>query len=172
MILIYVPNINERIRYTYSFIFEQILGIQFQLTDSLDYYHSKAVPKFSYSNLSIKDEMHFSACNLLFETDIKMQDLTKILKDPFATTFYLLSRYEEYLPYREDIHKRFSYQSSSINGKIDPIHPWIDTFAYDLFNQLKIISLPLYVRIVNLNLLIPLILIMLGFIRINLGLEI
>lgn len=137
MILIYVPNINERIRYTYSFIFEQILGIQFQLTDSLDYYHIKAVPKFSYSNLSIKDEMHFSACNLLFETDIKMQDLTKILKDPFATTFYLLSRYEEYLPYREDVHKRFSYQSSSINGKIDPIHPWIDTFAYDLFNQLK-----------------------------------
>lgn len=138
MILIYVPEINERIKYTFSFIFEQILGISFRLTNCTADFIDELSPKFSYSFSILKNEIHFSSCNLLFETDIKTQNLIEVLQDPFATTFFLLSRYEEYLPYRQDIHHRFSYDVSLVKGKIDPLIPWIDTFAYDLFNQLKI----------------------------------
>lgn len=137
MILIYVPEFSERIKYTFSFIFEKILGISFRLTNCSNNFINESSPKFSYSFSSLKNEIHFSSCNLLFETDIKSQNLIEILNDPFATTFFLLSRYEEYLPYQGDIHHRFSYKASLVKGKIDPLIPWIDTFAFDLFNQLK-----------------------------------
>lgn len=137
MILIYVPEINERIKYIFTFIFEEILGISFRFTNCAIQFTEETSPKFSYSFSIVKNEIHYSACNLLFETDIKTQNLREVLNDPFATAFFLLSRYEEYLPYQKDIHYRFSYKASSIKDKIDPLVPWIDTFAYKLFDQLK-----------------------------------
>ncbi|MDR1876571.1 MAG: polysaccharide deacetylase family protein [Flavobacteriaceae bacterium] len=137
MILIYVPEINERINYTFSFVFEHILGISIQLTDSVPFFSEQKTPKISYSDQAVENEPHFPSCNLLFENDIKEQEVTHLLQDPFAICFYLLSRYEEYLSFKKDSHHRFSYDSFSLKGKIDITIPWIDYFAFDVFHKLK-----------------------------------
>ncbi len=137
MILVYVSQINERIQYTFSFIFEQILGIPIQFTDSTHFFQKQKISKISYSIQPISDEPHFSSAHLLFEEDIQEQDVSELLKDPFAFSFFLLARYEEYLPFKKDRHGRFSYQASILKDRIDVTKPWIDDFAYQIYEQLK-----------------------------------
>jgi hypothetical protein len=137
MILIYVPEITERIKYIFSFIFERILGIPIQITESAPFFFQQKIPKFSYSSRTIENEIHFSPHRLLFESELKNPTLDELLQDPFATSFYLLSRYEEYLPFEADLHQRFSYKSSSIKEKIDLTSPWIDQTAYNIFTRLQ-----------------------------------
>ncbi len=137
MLLIYVAEINERIEYTFSFIFEQVLGIPVQFTDSPQFFQEQTTPKLSYSIQAMGKEPHFFPSRLLFENDIKEQEINELIKDPFAVCFYLLTRYEEYLPFKKDQHERFSWQVSALKDKIDVTHPWIDEFAYRIYEQLK-----------------------------------
>lgn len=77
----------------------------------------------------IEDELFFCASNLLFETGIKEQEINvseyKGVKtlfpfyqnatlpfDPFAASFYLVTRYEEYQPYIKDEFGRFDARES------------------------------------------------------------
>ncbi|MDR2121790.1 MAG: polysaccharide deacetylase family protein [Flavobacteriaceae bacterium] len=137
MILIYVPEITERVEYVFSFVFEHILGIPIRFTDSVSFFTEQKTPKISYSDQSIENEPHFVSCKLLFENDIRKQHTDDWMQDPFSVSFYLLSGYEEYLPFEKDFHGRFSYNSSSLKEKIDMTIPWIDYFAFDVFNTLK-----------------------------------
>ena len=135
-ILIYVSEENERIRYLFSFIFEQILGIYIQITDSKEFFLQSAHAKFSYSHEPI-GKINFRPSNLLFETEIKPQNIDNLSDDPFALCFYLISCYEEYLPFAEDQHGRFSYQTLSLKKKLNLAEPYIDNFAFSLFEELK-----------------------------------
>ena len=136
IILIYVSEENERIRYLFSFIFEQILGISIQITDSKEFFSQSAHAKFSYSHEPI-GKINFRPSNLLFETEIKPQNIDNLSDDPFALCFYLISCYEEYLPFAEDQHGRFSYQAFSLKKKLNIAEPYIDNFAFSLFEELK-----------------------------------
>jgi hypothetical protein len=124
MILVYCDHISPRHRFIFDFIFGDVLGTDCELTanhaEFLDYNR----PKLSYSTVEIPGGIHFSACNLLNETGIKQQDInvfrwkdlpvffrveepSAVPFDPFALSFYLISRYEEYLPFEHDEHGRF-----------------------------------------------------------------
>ncbi|MGM5630774.1 polysaccharide deacetylase family protein [Apibacter raozihei] len=138
MILIYVPEITPRIKYIFTFIFEHILENPIQITDNPHFFITQTSTKFSYCQHPLADEIHFHCMHLLFENGIREQNTEKLLKDPFAWSFYLLSRYEEYLPYEKDSHNRFSYQSSNAKNNTDILSPWIDLFAYELAEDLKI----------------------------------
>ena len=59
---------------------------------------------------------------MLFEKDIKTQEITVeweneipyfFNKDVFASTFFMVSRYEEYLPSELDVHQRYKAESSA-----------------------------------------------------------
>lgn len=135
-IFIYTPTLNPRISYIFDLIFNQILGIP-KVSLSTDLYafnQTKEVAKINYSNHFIEDVLQFSPHSFLFETGIRAIHLDfkehKNLMaaffhpstlhnqqaifpfDPFALSFYLVSRYEEYLPFDADQFGRFSANNS------------------------------------------------------------
>lgn len=86
-------------------------------------------PKLSYTINQLGDELFFSSTSLLFETGINEQHISvfdynnnkvffatgkasALPFDVFAASFYLVSRYEEYLPHIRDVHDRFAAEDS------------------------------------------------------------
>jgi hypothetical protein len=106
-----------------------MLGIDFTLTANLEQFKTFIGPKISYTNNPVADELFFTSRNLLFETGITDQNISvfdfnnnkvffatgkssALPFDIFAASFYLVSRYEEYLPHIRDEHDRFDAKDS------------------------------------------------------------
>jgi len=129
MLLIYTHKINNRIRYIFNLIFHDLLLIEIKFTNKITEFNNYEGPKLNYSFQPVADEIFFSPANLLFETGIRQQTIEHVefdgIKcpfpvyknscfpfDPFAASFYLTSRYEEYLPYKKDKFDRFDASES------------------------------------------------------------
>ena len=131
MLLIHAPKITNRLGYTFNVLFRYILHIEFSLTTDAATYAGHAGPKLCYGFDRVGEGGAFiKATGLLFETNITEQELrpfkqdgeaflfptydggSDMLFDPFAASFYMLTRYEEYLPHRTDEHGRFLAQES------------------------------------------------------------
>ena len=140
LLLIYTHNVTHRVKYILNLIFKDILGIGFELTTDTEVFKKYNGPKLSYTNNRLCDELFFVSRNLLFETGVSEQNIsvfdyhptgdhpqgcnlnnkvfyatgkTSVLPfDVFAASFYLVSRYEEYLPHIRDEHNRFQPQDS------------------------------------------------------------
>lgn len=135
-IFIYTPKLTNRISYIFDLIFHQLLGIpKVKLTSDL-YAFSQAtkVARINYSQHFISDVPHFFPNQLLVETGVRTLNLTfkkhenlnaaffhlpapnnqkaHLPFDPFALSFYLVSRYEEYLDFTPDKFGRFPASSS------------------------------------------------------------
>lgn len=126
MLLIYTPKITNRLGYTLNVVFRHILHTEFSLTTSTDTFALHTAPKLAYGFERPSSNAPFiKAVSILFETNIAEQDLrpyqedgcarlfptydsnSDLRFDPFAASFYMLTRYEEYLPHRTDAHGRF-----------------------------------------------------------------
>jgi len=147
LVLIYTHKITPRLSYTFDFILNQILGLEYRITDNKEEFQQKEGPKINYSGEDFNDSIFIKPSNLLFEDDIKPQNLfvtqwdnvkiffqtndTSVLPfDLFAASFYLVSRYEEYLPFNADSHGRFEAKES-LAFKNNFLHePIIDQWAY------------------------------------------
>ena len=57
--------------------------------------------------------------------------------DVFAASFYLLSRYEEYLPHKRDVYERFPATESIAYKKDFLQEPLIDFWVIELYNIIK-----------------------------------
>jgi hypothetical protein len=129
MLLIYTHKITHRNTYIFNLLFKDILGVDFQLTVDANHFNSFEGAKFNYSNNPIGDELFFTSRNLLFEAGIIEQNISvfdynnsktffatgkvsALPFDVFAASFYLVSRYEEYLPHIRDEHDRFDAKDS------------------------------------------------------------
>ncbi len=129
MLLIYTHKITNRSKYIFNLIFKDIAGINFSLTTDIEEFKKYSRPKLSYTNSPLCDELFFISRNLLFETGITEQNISvfdfnnnKVFYavgkasalpfDAFAASFYLVSRYEEYLPHIRDEHDRFDAENS------------------------------------------------------------
>ncbi|MEW6469083.1 MAG: polysaccharide deacetylase family protein [Bacteroidota bacterium] len=128
-ILIYTTRITNRNRFIFNFIFQDVLGAGVSLTSDSAEFSAYEGPKFSYAHHPVGSELFFQARNILFETGITEQNITvsehegtKIFFatgkhsalpfDPFAAAFYLVSRYEEYLPHIRDVYDRYDAKES------------------------------------------------------------
>src|SRR5207249_2294423 len=86
-------------------------------------------PKLSYCNSALADELFFETTSLLFEKEISQQNISVFDWNsakaffatspasafpfvPFAASFYLVSRYEEYLPAKRDSFNRYDETES------------------------------------------------------------
>ncbi len=136
MILIYSPQITPRIRYIFKLIFAGLLKDEPEFTSDPEEFKVAGGPKINYSKDHTIGGLFFEAQGLLSEKDIQTQELTFLededpvaffpvygektsLKfDPFAASFYLVSRYEEYLPFVRDEYGRFQARDS-IAWKMD-----------------------------------------------------
>lgn len=125
MLLIHVPKLTNRLGYTLNVIFKHVLHTEFSITTDEAYYLEYGDAKLCYGPRRLGDSLHIKNCELLFKTSIEDQQPRPFQHDgqwmlfpvygrdldlPFdllASTFYMVSRYEEYLPHREDEHGRF-----------------------------------------------------------------
>ena len=146
--LIYTPKITSRIQYSFQLIFETVWNIDFQLTDDLVFFMSHQGAKINYSNKPIADECFVKAIGLLTEKGVSDQEIffedwhglptffhvkDSILPfDIFSAAFYLVSRYEEYLPHIKDHYERFTAKESIAynNGFLHRplINLWLNEF--------------------------------------------
>ena len=146
-ILLYSTVASSRLDYIVSFFLKNLLGADCHIINNLVEYQSFEGIKINYSASPISDkELWIKPHHLLFEQNIKPQKIqlnqinglavffhhqknADLAFDPFACSFYLLSRYEEYLPFITDQHDRFSAKQSLAykNGFIEQpiIHLWL-----------------------------------------------
>ena len=119
MLLLYVPSVTPRLRFIVDFVFRDILGMPFRLTTQKEEFLSTDLPRLHYGDSPFGSEPFIYASRLLFEKGIRDQEISvfdwdgckaffathpKYLLpfDLFAAAFYLVSRYEEYLPFQPD----------------------------------------------------------------------
>ncbi|MBN2175040.1 MAG: polysaccharide deacetylase family protein [Bacteroidales bacterium] len=130
MVLVYTHKVTNRIKFIFHLLFKEMLNTEVQITSNeADFFAYEAI-KFNYSKHQLGDELFFCSDNLLFERGIRHIDMNVVEFenlpalfpvynkdsafpfDPFAASFYLVSRYEEYLPYRKDEYGRFPANES------------------------------------------------------------
>ncbi|WP_405410451.1 polysaccharide deacetylase family protein [Maribacter sp. Asnod1-A12] len=154
MLLIYTHKITPRLTYIMRHIFVNILGIELDFTTKVEEFIKHTGPKITYTKQPLQNEFFVRSNELLFEQGINDIQLNlaewdgvpcffqtgekSILPfDIFAASFFMLSRYEEYLPHVKDIHGRFSPKDSIAfqNGFLQK--PVVDIWAFKLLTALK-----------------------------------
>jgi hypothetical protein len=155
MLLIYTHKITPRINYIFKHFFGRILKIPVTFTTKVNEFVAHNGPKITYSKSPLGAEFFIRSHDLLFEQgindiDIKIyhwddvpcffptKETSTIPFDIFAASFYLISRYEEYLPHVQDIHERFSAEESLAykNGFLEK--PVVDIWAFKFLELLNV----------------------------------
>jgi hypothetical protein len=149
MLLIFTQKNTPRIAYVFKHICTRILGLEVNFTSVIEEFISYTEPKASYGKQPLGNELFFQSHGLLtqqgFETIdivVKEWDSTKCFFsvsdksalpfDIFSASFYLLSRYEEYLPHVKDAMGRFPATESIAFQENFLQDPVIDIWAYKL----------------------------------------
>lgn len=153
--LIYTEHNNSRIDYAITTFF-RLAGIEkVEITNDRNKYESYQESKINYSNISIvANGFQIIPHNLLLEKGVKSQELKlekwensscffktsdgKIPFDIFAATFWLVTRYEEYLPFTPDNHSRFSGKDSFLFKHNLLLQPLIDQWTKQLLELMGI----------------------------------
>lgn len=124
---IYANEDVPRLRYIAGIILGDILGLSWEVTN--DKRKLGKHPVINYTTENIAGSFKISPDMLLFETGVSAREIivnewkglpvffltasdSDIPFDIFAASFFLVSRYEEYLEYQSDEHGRFKASSS------------------------------------------------------------
>lgn len=152
-LLICTDKINPRITYVFQHIFGNILGVEFSFSGDLAYFKSYKGPKIIYSESRFTGYLNFKKHAFIDETTISEQNLafadyngleipfavnnSVFGFDVFATSFFFLSRYEEYVSPERDEHLRFEAKASLAykNGFLQ--RPLIDEWAFEIASIIK-----------------------------------
>ncbi len=156
MLLIYLPAITSRSEYVFDLLFKNELGIEFTATTDIKMFTAHQQEKINYSLMPVEEELFIKASTLLSENTIRKIDI-KVDKtnefsvlypnddpcdigfDIFAAVFYMVSRYEEYLPFIPDKHGRFkaadslAYQNNFLQYPV--VNIWIKYFRDRLLQK-------------------------------------
>lgn len=139
MLLIYVPKLTNRVGYTINVVMRDILKTDFAITTDAGVFGSHEGARLCYAPQPVAGTEggteglpypFLKSVGLLFETSIEEQAphcfeyegvaalfpvfgrYASLPFDPFAAIFFMLSRYEEYLPHHRDEHGRFMMTDS------------------------------------------------------------
>jgi hypothetical protein len=154
-LIIYANTITHRLTYIISFINSQLSEEEWSFTDNITEFADIKGPKINYSPQKISNqEFWLSPHSLLFEKNISIQDVdcfevsgnNAFFKtsgdfpfDIFAASFYLLSRYEEYLPHKKDMYGRYAHENSLAykEGFLNKplVNIWLQEFVVRLKQQ-------------------------------------
>ncbi|WP_027138472.1 polysaccharide deacetylase family protein [Gaetbulibacter saemankumensis] len=154
MLLVYTHAISPRMKYVFKHICTRILGIEVSFTDKIEVFIAHDSLKMSYTRQQLGKEFFIKSHDILFEqglSDIEINihdwedtqcffyngEKSTIPFDIFAASFYLLSRYEEYLPHVKDDYGRF-VATESIAYKYNFLRqPVVDVWAYKFKTALQ-----------------------------------
>lgn len=131
MILIYSDRYSSRLRYSLDLVIRTMMGLSYELTHDPESFRNATGPRLAYASdpSGFEGSIVIRAVNLLFEKGLQDQnisigqhlDLKTIFRtskryalpyDIFAAVFYMVSRYEEYLPHRSDEQDRYLHTES------------------------------------------------------------
>jgi hypothetical protein len=153
MLLFYTLTVTPRLQYIVDFISKELFDEPITFTTDAGSFKSATVPRLNYSGNDFSEqEFYIKATPLLFETDIKTQPVDCFEADyhtaffqtrgdyPFdllAASFYLMTRYEEYLPHQKDEYGRYAH-TNSLAFKEHFLHqPLINIWLDDFKKKLK-----------------------------------
>lgn len=129
MVYIYTQKTTARLKYTLHVVLKIILQVDFKIVDLETFVAESVFPKINYSDEEISNAIWIKPHKILFEKTIRPQNIRVTYQgeipfffktadigankfDIFASSFYMLSRYEEYLPYSADAHGRFAAEEA------------------------------------------------------------
>jgi len=142
------------LRYVFKHVFTRILLIPVKFTTTIEEFIAHNGLKMTYSKAPLGKEFFIRSNELLFDQGVNDLEIN-IFKheevpcffnagsksvlpfDVFAASFFLLSRYEEYLPHVRDIHERFTAEQSLAFKYRFLEKPVIDIWAYKLLEKLQ-----------------------------------
>lgn len=147
MLLIYTQKLTPRISYIFKHICLRILGIEVSFTTAIEDFITHLGPKISYVKKPIGDELFFQSYGFLEQQGIEAIDISvkkwndtigffsvsvmsALPFDIFSASFYMLSRYEEYLPHVKDESGRFMASESLSFKEGFLLEPVVDIWAY------------------------------------------
>lgn len=152
-IVVYTSAVNNRVFYTINHIFKNYFGLHAMLTNFIEDYNDTTLPKVNYSNIK-SNGFDVKPYGLLFEKGITEQEIVcnkwentiiffetegDLPFDIFSSTFFLLSRYEEYYRNTPDKHGRYKAESSVafLNGFLTRpiVDEWLYLFAEKLLER-------------------------------------
>ncbi|MDP4201537.1 MAG: polysaccharide deacetylase family protein [Bacteroidota bacterium] len=154
-ILIYTSQITARIRYITDYIFHDYLLLDCVLTDSADEFRNSSAIKMSYGTSPLGDELFVAQHPLLLETGLCEQNIdvfrynelpaffrtqtepSSFPFDVFAASFYLITRYEEYLPHSTDKFGRYSPKNALAVKENFIEQPLVNLWAKTLLSELQ-----------------------------------
>jgi hypothetical protein len=150
--LVYAHHITPRLQYTLHCI-KQVQRLSISVTSDAEQFKNYAGVKINYGSKAFTgNEIIMGSCGLLFETGIRTQhigcftvngqkaffktDDADYPFDLFSAIFYLLSRYEEYLPHEKDGYGRYAH-TQSLAYKENFLHlPLINMWLQDFVNHI------------------------------------
>lgn len=147
MLLIHTQKVTPRITYTFRQVLGNILGLKIKFTSKIEEFIAHEGMKFSYGKHKMGNELFVKAAGLLTEqgfseTEIPVRKWDKVSCfyrvgeesdipfDIFSASFYMLSRYEEYLPHVKDKKGRYPANESLAFKKKFLQKPVVDLWAY------------------------------------------
>lgn len=147
MLLVYTHKITPRLSYAFKHICTRILGIPVSFTTTVEEFITHDSLKISYTRQPLSNELFIRCHDLLYEQGLSDMDIhvlpwestkcffstsekSSLPFDIFAAAFYLLSRYEEYLPHVKDEYGRFLASESLAFKEGFLQQPVIDIWAY------------------------------------------
>ncbi len=155
MILIYSEEITPRINYAFHLIFTQILQVEISVTSDSSEFQKSNYPKINYSSRKFGSELYIKPHGLLQQKTIAVTNIQSVRYkddkyffesskdsilpfDPFAASFYLVTRYEEYLESDLDKFGRYS-AANSILTKYDLLKkPVVNIWARLTAHKIKL----------------------------------
>lgn len=156
MILIYSEDISPRFDYITHLIFTQILQVKIKLTTNSAEFLKSGNPKINYSQVKFGDEIYIKPHGLLAQRGIEKVDIQPVQYknqtcffpgsadsafpfDPFAATFYLVTRYEEYHETETDKFGRFPAGKSLLSEynllKKPVVNIWTNLLADEIVKK-------------------------------------
>lgn len=154
MILVYSHKITPRLTYIFRQIFVRILELPVSFTSKIEKFVSHSGPKLSYTNQPLGNEFFIKSHELLFQQGVheiefdieKWKGLpaffytgseSRLPYDFFAASFYLITRYEEYLPHiKDELGSYTPYQSLAYKNSFLE-KPIVDLWAVRLKDKLN-----------------------------------
>ena len=126
--MIYAKYPTARLKYVLNFIFGEVLKTPYQITEQSEELENHDGCRIAYTEEKLEGAFCIPVSGLLHQTSIRSLDMkiclrdemkvlfsipgtTEIQYDLFSAVFYMLSRYEEYLPFKPDRHGRFEADS-------------------------------------------------------------
>lgn len=152
-LLIYTHETTPRLKYIFDLMLGDLLSVPYELTTNADKFHEHTGPKFSYSKKSLNGELHFESTNLLYEMGLRQQTIITIQHDNiqgffptaksvlpfdiFASAFFLVTCYEEYVNDKRDQYGRYR-ATHKLNYKLGFLNkPMVNYYALALQQILK-----------------------------------